>query len=231
MGRRLCNTSRSRVEAACPIQLVSKVKRLCSLALTALEEFGLSRNLKQGKTTVVLCLQGRGLQEARKQAAHQEQAALCLVDLDVSVPVAPQHLHLGGLIDAKLNFRAEVRRRFGPLGSAFDQGKRLLFQNRTAPLSTRVPLIRVWSTSGSLQPRPVAAGQRRVEAAQWWLEAACGGGERGQVLQNAAAGCARPHKQLEPRYSCETKPFEPTECALVSTGPDILWAALRREGR
>ena len=207
------------------------MKRLCSLALTALEEFGLSRNLKQGKTTVVLCLQGRGLQEARKQAAHQEQAALCLVDLDVSVPVAPQHLHLGGLIDAKLNFRAEVRRRFGPLGSAFDQGKRLLFQNRTAPLSTRVPLIRVWSTSGSLQPRPVAAGQRRVEAAQWWLEAACGGGERGQVLQNAAAGCARPHKQLEPRYSCETKPFEPTECALVSTGPDILWAALRREGR
>ena len=95
------------------------MKRLCSLALTALEEFGLSRNLKQGKTTVVLCLQGRGLQEARRQAAHKEQAALCLVDLDVRVPVAPEYVHLGGLIDAKLNFKAEGRRRFGLFGSAF----------------------------------------------------------------------------------------------------------------
>ena len=82
------------VEDRDPVRLVSKAKRLCSVAISTLEEFGLCPNLKRGKTTVMLHLTGRGVQRARKEASYKGKAVLYLPDLDVEMPVALQYTHL-----------------------------------------------------------------------------------------------------------------------------------------
>ena len=45
------------------------------------------------------------------------------------MPIAPQYLQLGGVVDKDANMAAEMRRRLALAGAAYDSGKTLLFQN------------------------------------------------------------------------------------------------------
>ena len=222
------------IEDSCPQRLVIKAKRLCSIAISTLEEFGLSPNLKMGKTRMIMALQGRGAQAARRAASVNGRAALYLADLQVEVPVVPHYIHLGAAIDAKLTLKCEGRRRLALLGAAYDQGKKLLFQNKTIPLKVRAKLFEVGARS------------TLFNLALWYPE-----GEAWKKLVGGFSRCLR--KLLAPQIKGEQLFKLPLPlvhvltdswslelvavrsrlglfAALVATGPDALWAVLQREG-
>ena len=221
------------VEDQCPVQLVSKVKRLCSLAVSTLEEFGLSPNLKAGKTSVLLHLVGKGATKARKLATRRGRPVLYLEDLALEIPVVPQYVHLGGIVDAKLTGKPEARKRLALIGSAFDQGRRLLFQNPTIPLAIRTQLFEV-SVRSSL-----------FNLANW-----VPGGDAWNCLVGGYSRCLRrllvPFVQgvtlfrlplpavhvLTNSWSIELVAVRSrlgVLSALARNGPDVLWAVLQRE--
>ena len=214
-------------------RLVRKAKRLCALAITTLEEFGLSPNLKPGKTTMILCLQGKGAQVARQAASVQGRAAIYLEDMRLEVPVASHYIHLGGAIDAKLTLHCEVRRRLALLGSAYDQGKKLLFQNVTIPLETRAQLFEVavrstlfnldlWVPQGEAWKR-LAGGYSRC------LRRLLATSFKGELLFKLPLPMVH---VLTNSWSLELVGIRSRLgmlAAMVQNGPEILWAVLQRE--
>ncbi|CAE7677247.1 unnamed protein product [Symbiodinium sp. CCMP2456] len=205
------------VEDPCPQRLVLKPKRLCPLTIATLEEFGLQPNLKPGKTSAVIHLQGKGAQAARKMASKAGKPVLWLEDLRVEVPVVPHYVHLGGAIDAKLTMKLESRRRLALMGSAYDQGKKLLFQNATIPLQVRAKLFEV------------AVRSTLFNLSLWIPE--------GETWNSLAGGYARCLRRLLattfkgdqlfkiPLVLVHVRLFS----AIVLNGPDILWAVLQQE--
>ena len=98
-------------------------------------------NLKRRKTTFVLALRGKGTQKARQVYFAKHGDALWLPDMAVMVPVVPQYMHLGGIVDKDANMAAEMRHRLALAGAAYDSGKTLLFQNSRVELTTRAKLF------------------------------------------------------------------------------------------
>ena len=221
------------VEDRCPLRLVEKTKRLCSLAICTLEEFGLSPNLKAGKTSVMLHLAGKGATKARQQASKNGRPVLYLEDLHLEIPIVPQYVHLGGIVDAKLTGKAEARKRLALLGSAFDQGRRLLFQNTSIPLEIRTKLFEV-----SVRSTLFNLANWIPEGDAWC--SLCGGYARclRRLLMPFAKGVVL-FKLPLPAVHILTNSWsmELLACrsrlgllsALVRNGPEVLWAVLQRE--
>ncbi|CAE7193341.1 unnamed protein product [Symbiodinium sp. CCMP2592] len=216
-----------------PVRLADKIKRVSSIALATLEEFGLAPNLKPGKTAVMVHLCGPGSQQAKRSLTAGKKAELYLHDLDVRVQITPQYTHLGGVLDAKLSLKAEAMRRLALLGDAFDQGRKLLFQNCTIPLHTRVQLYEasVRSTLFNLSLWvPCGDSWRRL----------CGGYTRcpRRVLAAEIKGEAL-YKVPAPLVHIATDSWELKHlarrsrlgllCAMSLKGPAVLWAQLRAE--
>ena len=120
------------LEDADPVRLVQKDKRLTAITLTTFEEFGLSPNLKRDKTTIVMQLAGR---EYRRPASWRTRMAR---PSSTSRTCVSQCLWLRSTpiwgLCWMLVLRCRLNRRLALLGAAYDQGKKLLFQNRTIPL-------------------------------------------------------------------------------------------------
>ena len=110
-------------------QLVQRAQRLAAVVITECESVGMEPNLKRRKTTFVLALRGKGTQKARQVYFAKHGDALWLPDMAVQVPIAPQYLQLGGVVDKDANMAAEMRHRLALAGAAYDSGKTLLFQN------------------------------------------------------------------------------------------------------
>ncbi|CAE7247342.1 hypothetical protein AK812_SmicGene11060 [Symbiodinium microadriaticum] len=223
------------IEDKSPGQLVAKLKRLASLAISTLEEFGLSPNLKPGKTSAVLSLVGKGAMAARRAATIQGRPAILLEDLGIELPIVPQHVHLGAVIDNKLTLKGESRHRLALLGSAYDQGKRLVFQNKTIPLAIRASLfetgvrstlfnLSIWMPEGEAWSK-LSGGYSRC------LRRLLSTHYKGADLFKIPLPMVH---VLTDSWSLDLVAMRSRLgllAALVTNGPDILWAVLQQEQR
>ena len=218
-----------------PDRCLRKGKRLASLTIGICQEFGLQPNLKRGKTTVVLALQGKGVQKAKATHFGHGRTTLPLADLQVEVPVAPQYVHLGGVLDARVSMKPEMRRRLSMASAAMDSGKKLLFQNKQIPLETRAQLFEM-SILSTLFNLPI------------WIP-------EGPAWKSLSQGYTRILRQLlSPRYPGDriftipapfvhiatnrwkleyhaVKSRMTTLIAIVKNGPAVLWGVLQDEQR
>ena len=222
-------------DADTPGELMRKIVRLTTLVIQACHDFGMSPNLKRGKTALVLSLVGKGLQAVRRQYFGQQRDMLWLPDLQLSVHVTPQYIHLGGMLDMNVNMQAEKCRRLALAGNAYESGRRLLYQNRaiTLPIRTKLFEITVQSTLHNL--------------ALWYPEGPawqglCDGYSRllRRLLSVAVPGDRLFHIPLPMVHlltdSWRLELFAMRQRmsllrALICTGPELLWAVLQAEGK
>ncbi|CAE7337173.1 Cacna1c [Symbiodinium sp. CCMP2592] len=216
-----------------PERLAFKIKRLTSIALATLEEFGLAPNLKPGKTAILVHLCGPGSQRAKRSLVNGKKAEVLLEDLGVAVQVTPQYTHLGGVLDLRLNLKAEARRRLALLGDAFEQGRKLLFQNRTIPLATRVQLdeasvrstlfnLSLWLPHGDSWDRLCGGYSRclrRVLAAEI----------NGEALYKIPIPLVHIITNSWELKYVATRSRLGLLCAMSLNGPSVLWAQLQHE--
>ena len=221
------------IEDRSPGQLVAKLKRLASLAISTLEEFGLSPNLKPGKTSAILSLVGKGVVEARRAATIRGRPAILLEDLAIELPIVPQYVHLGAIIDNKLTLKGESRHRLALVGSAYDQGKRLVFQNKTIPLQIRASLfetgvrstlfnLSIWMPEGEAWTK-LAGGYTRC------LRRLLATTYKGAHLFKIPLPMVH---VLTDSWSLDLVAMRSRLgllAALVTNGPDVLWAVLQQE--
>ena len=129
------------VVADAPDELMRKTQRLCTLVLSFCEGHGMSPNLKPGKTSVMIRLEGKGHKRVRQSYFPSGTRCLHLPDLGVGVTVADQYRHLGGFVDCKLSMRPELRHRLAQASSSYDAAKKLLLGSPRLELPTRVALF------------------------------------------------------------------------------------------
>ncbi|CAE7197338.1 unnamed protein product [Symbiodinium sp. CCMP2592] len=130
-------------EDDCPWRLVRKAQRISAVVISKCQSFGMDPNLAPGKTALVLSLRGKGSQATRRHFFAENGRSLALPDLQLAVPVEAQYTHLGGVLDMNANGKAESRRRLALAQSSYDSGRRLVYQNKMLPLSTRAKLFEV----------------------------------------------------------------------------------------
>ena len=129
------------LEAQDAEELVRKTIRLCTIVISFCEGHGMAPNLKPGKTSVMIALQGRGHKKARARHFPAGTQHMRLPDLAVGVPITDQYKHLGGYVDCRLSMRPEARFRLAQAGSAYDAAKALLLNSPKLELPTRSALF------------------------------------------------------------------------------------------
>ena len=129
------------LEALEPEALVLKTTRLCTLVISFCEGHGMAPNLKPGKTSVMIALQGKGSKQVRAKHFPAGTQRLYLPDLGVGVAVTDQYKHLGGYVDSRLTMRPEARFRLAQAASAYDAAKALLLNSPRLELPTRAALF------------------------------------------------------------------------------------------
>ena len=129
------------IVADAPEELMRRTQRLCTLVLSFCEGHGMSPNLKPGKTSVMIRLEGKGHKKVRQSYFPGGTHCLHLPDLGVGVTVADQYRHLGGFIDCKLSMRPEMRHRLAQASSSYDAAKKLLLGSSRLELPTRAALF------------------------------------------------------------------------------------------
>ena len=128
-----------------PQELEAKAGQLSGMLLQKCAEFAMTPNLSQGKTAALLVFQGPGARKARtKLFGPQASRTLPIVTEGGThfVHVVNSYVHLGCLLHAKGDMRQEARRRFSLAQTAFQQHRRLLYQNRHLSLPRRAELCR-----------------------------------------------------------------------------------------
>ena len=123
--------------------LLRKARRLAEVVIITCKSYGMQPNLGRGKTELLISLVGKGTQKARVQFFGHGRSSLILPDIEQELHVAPQYTHLGGVLDHKLTWQPEARKRLALANGAYDNGKTLLFQNKQLPLETRVGLFEI----------------------------------------------------------------------------------------
>ena len=172
---------------------------------------------------------------ARRAATIQGRPAILLEDLAIELPIVPQYVHLGAVIDNKLTLKGESRHRLALLGSAYDQGKRLVFQNKTIPLAIRASLfetgvrstlfnLSIWMPEGEAWSK-LSGGYSRC------LRRLLSTHYKGADLFKIPLPMVH---VLTDSWSLDLVAMRSRLgllAALVTNGPDILWAVLQQEQR
>ena len=125
--------------------LERKAGHLCGLLLQKCKEFAMTPNLSPGKTAAMLVLQGPGSAAAKKRifGPNAPKKLTVLTEYDSQqVHVVTTYTHLGCLLHHKGDMRQEARRRFSIAQTAFQQHRRLLYQNKHLALRRRAELFR-----------------------------------------------------------------------------------------
>ena len=125
--------------------LERKAAHLCGLLLQKCKEFAMTPNLSPGKTAAMLVFQGPGSVAAKKRIFGPSAPTLLtiLTEYDAQqVHVVSTYTHLGCLLHHKGDMRQEARRRFSIAQTAFQQHRRLLYQNKHLSLRRRAELFR-----------------------------------------------------------------------------------------
>ena len=125
--------------------LERKACHLCGLLLQKCKEFAMTPNLSPGKTAAMLVFQGPGSIATKKRifGPSAPKKLTILTEYDAQqVHVVTTYTHLGCLLHHKGDMRQEARRRFSIAQTAFQQHRRLLYQNRHLSLRRRAELFR-----------------------------------------------------------------------------------------
>ncbi|CAE7299602.1 unnamed protein product [Symbiodinium sp. CCMP2592] len=216
-----------------PRRLLRKAQRLASLTISVCQSSGLQPNMKKGKTTAILALNGPGRDKARKEFFSHGRSTIKLDDVGMELPVAPQYVHLGGVVDIACSMKAEMRRRLAMASASFDAGRKLLFGNGSISLPVRAQLFRmtilatfynlaIWTTQGAAWHQ-LSGGYTKI--LRRLLVPQVGGHEIYKVpavFVHLATGCWT--MELE-----ATKSRMSLLTALATNGPEALWAMIQRD--
>eukprot|EP00435_Cladocopium_sp_Y103_P016152 s505_g4.t1 len=128
-----------------PSMLEHAAGQLCGLLLQRCEEFAMSPNFAPGKTELLAVFQGRHARDARKRYfGPSSPGSMTILSETCSreLRIVASYVHLGCTIHHQGDVRKEVRRRFCIAHQAFNQHRRLLFQNRALSVQRRAELFR-----------------------------------------------------------------------------------------
>ena len=216
-----------------PESLMRQTRRLCTLVISFCEGHGMAPNLKPGKTSVMISLQGKGHKKVRQAYFPQGEQNLELPDLGIKIVVADHYKHLGGFVDCKLTMRQEVRHRLAQASSSYDSAKTLLLGSPRLALATRAALF-----ESAVTPTFFNIGLW-VPVGRSWESLSNGYSKLVRRLLVPNVGAHRAfHIPLPVAHWC-------TGCwrldliarrarlsllvSLVQTGPPLLWAMLQEE--
>ena len=132
-----------------PELLVAQTGQLASVVLNACCAHGMSPNLKKGKTSVTICIRGRGSRKVRKATFAQPHASLAVPTSQgvMHLHIVPTYVHLGCAVDKDMSFETEAHRRTSMAHASFNSYQAILFQNRAVPLHVRGSLLSVFVES------------------------------------------------------------------------------------
>eukprot|EP00435_Cladocopium_sp_Y103_P051465 s2317_g16.t1 len=119
--------------------------QISGLLMQRCEEFAMSPNLAAGKTELLAVFQGQNARAARKRffGPTASQSLTVLTETrSRQLRVVTSYVHLGCTMHHKGDVRKEVRRRFCIAHQAFNQHRRLLFQNKILSVRKRAELFR-----------------------------------------------------------------------------------------
>ena len=131
-------------EASTTKALVAKISMTASCLFDACEGLAMTPNLKPGKTEALLCLQGKGSREARKQYFSVDNGGWMDVICNyksVRLHVTGEYQHLGGILHHQGDQRKEARRRLALGHATFTTHRKLLLRNPVFTLERRLQLF------------------------------------------------------------------------------------------
>ena len=216
-----------------PATLLAKAARLTSIVLTRCQELGMQPNLNKGKTALLLRVQGKGSQQAKRQYFPTGKPHLWLQDLQVSVAIEPVYTHLGGVLDHRGTMFPEAQRRLAIATAALEDGKALIYTNKTIGLQARVSVfeaairptffnVSLWLPAGPAWEK-LTAGYTRL------LKKLLATHFRGDSLFGLPGPLVHILTNSFPLELVATKARMSFLCSLAQSGPPELWAALQRE--
>ena len=125
-------------------QLADKTAATASALLDVCAQHMVTPNLKKGKTEVILSFRGPGSRALRLQHYGPQAGGTIPILFEyglAQLSTVGEYVHLGGLIHHQGVTRKELRRRFGIANTAFNQHRRLLYQNPAFSLEKRKQLF------------------------------------------------------------------------------------------
>ena len=127
-----------------PAELMHKAGVTTSLLLETLVCYGMTPNLKKGKTELLVSLRGKGVRQAKRQLFGPNSTGhipiVCEADT-YFVSVVGQYQHLGGLLHHGGDHRQEMKRRVAIAHTAFNTHRKVIYQNSAISLQKRVQLF------------------------------------------------------------------------------------------
>ena len=219
--------------ATTPDSLLRKACRLSAIVIGACHSFGLTPNMKAGKTSIMLSLRGKGSTRVRREYFQGGAPALWIEELGLSVPVVPQYGHLGGFVDLNNTGVAEARHRIALAGQSYDAIGKLMLNRRDLDLQVRAGIFNTVVTAsffnvGLLIPNG-KAWSLLENAYSRLVRRFLGPGIPGERIfhvplpvAHLATGCWT-FGLVARRASLSLL------VSLAANGPDLLWAALQAE--
>ena len=143
------------------------------------------------------------------------------------------YIHLGGIVDASMSMKSEVRRRLVLAQASFDEGKKLLYTNLSIPLMTRSTLFQttvlatmfnlgLWIPTGDGWQQ-LSGGFTRI------LRGLLTKHYKGDLLYNLAAPAVHILTACPPLEMFARRARISLLVSVCKAGPDELWAALQAE--
>jgi len=132
------------ISAETPSALVQKAGVTTSLLLETLVGFGMTPNLKKGKTELLLSLRGKGVRKVKQSLFGPTSAGTIPIVCEAAthhVSLVGQYQHLGGLLHHGGDHRQEMRRRVAISNTAFNTHRKVIYQNQAISLQKRVQLF------------------------------------------------------------------------------------------
>ena len=124
--------------------LIQQVKIATGLLLDTLRAHAMTPNLQRGKTEILIHPKGPGSHRVKKDlfgpCSSGKLSFLGEYGM-YEVSVVTTYSHLGGLTHYTGDLRKEVRRRIAIAHQSFNQYRRVLFQNRTLPMTKRAEIF------------------------------------------------------------------------------------------
>ena len=106
--------------------------------------FGLTPNLKKGKTEIIFSICGKDSIATRKRVYATPEPQLLVQSRHwgpCNIRIVTRYVHLGGLVSYMGSDKQEIYRRLGHARSLYDQYKRRLFQSNQISLETKRSLL------------------------------------------------------------------------------------------
>ena len=132
------------MSAATPAALIHKAGVTTSLLLETLVGYGMTPNLKKGKTELLVSLRGKGVRKMKQQLFGPNSVGSIPIICEAStqhVSVVGQYQHLGGLLHHGGDHRHEMKRRVAIANTAFNTHRKVIYQNGDISLCKRVQLF------------------------------------------------------------------------------------------